>query len=98
MPERALWNCLRSGRLSGLKFRRQHPVGPFVADFYCHEADLVIELDGESHNGRAAADAHRTEYLEKQGFRVLRIGNDDLLSDLEAVLRGILIACEGARR
>src|SRR5690242_9709167 len=79
VPERFLWSLLRDGRLAGLKFRRQHPIGPFVADFYCHDAALVVEVDGMSHDGRAVADAQRTSYLESQGLQVLRIGNDDVL-------------------
>jgi very-short-patch-repair endonuclease len=92
-PERLLWGKLRAGRLVGLKFRRQHPIGPFVADFYCDEMKLVIELDGDSHSGRAMADHERTDYLHGCGLRVVRFGNDDILRDLDAVLTAILTAC-----
>jgi very-short-patch-repair endonuclease len=98
IPERFLWGLLRDGRLEGLKFRRQHPIGPFVADFYCHDATLVVEVDGMSHDGRAEADSQRTRYLESQGLRVLRIGNDDILKDREAVAMAILRAAGVACR
>jgi len=92
IPERRLWNELRAGRLCGMKFRRQHPIGPFIVDFYCHENRLVIELDGDSHNDRGRYDLDREEFLKSQNLRVLRFGNDDVLHDLEAVLRAILLA------
>jgi very-short-patch-repair endonuclease len=92
-PERKLWNCLRGGRLCGLKFRRQHPIEGFIVDFYCHLHRLVIELDGESHIDRGQSDLEREEILKSQRLRVIRFGNDDVLRDLEAVLRAILLAC-----
>ncbi len=82
VPERILWSVLRGRRLGGLKFRRQHPVGPFVVDFYCHAAAMVVEVDGRSHEDR-------TEYLQQQGLRVFRVTNDDVQDDVEAVARGI---------
>jgi very-short-patch-repair endonuclease len=88
-PESLLWSVLRGGRLGGLKFRRQHPVGPFVADFYCHSAKLVVEVDGMTHDQSAEYDQRRTEYLQRQGLRVIRVINDDVLGDLEAVARYI---------
>ena len=91
-PEHLLWGLVRDRRLQGLKFRRQHPIGPYVADFYCHEAALVLELDGMSHDGRAEADARRTRYLESLGLTVLRISNEDVLRDREAVAIAILRA------
>jgi very-short-patch-repair endonuclease len=59
IPERILWGMIRGGRLGGLKFRRQHPIGPFFADYYCHEAKLIVELDGMSHDSRGEADRRR---------------------------------------
>ncbi len=94
-PERLLWGRLRAGRLAGIKFRRQHTIESFVVDFYCHEARLVIELDGDSHIGRGQYDAERSRILERLGVRVLRIGNDDVLKDLKAVLEMILRECGG---
>lgn len=92
-PERLLWSRLRAGRLAGFKFRRQHAMESFVVDFYCHEARLVIELDGDSHTGRATYDAERTTILERFEVRILRIGNDDVLKDLDSVLELILREC-----
>jgi very-short-patch-repair endonuclease len=90
VPERILWGILRESRLGGLKFRRQHPIGPFFADFYCHDANLVVELDGMSHDGRGEADRRRETFLRRQGLKVVRVGNDDVLRDIEAVAIAIL--------
>jgi very-short-patch-repair endonuclease len=91
-PERVLWNVLRGGQLTGLKFRRQHPIGPFIADFYRHSAAIVVELDGMSHDDKREYNQNRNEYMQRQGLRVLRILNEDVMSDLDAVARGILMA------
>ena len=77
----------------GLKFRRQYPVGPYVADFYCDQASLVVELDGMSHVDTAEKDRLRSAYLASCELRVMRVTNDDVLDDLEAVLLGIATAC-----
>ncbi|MCC6682590.1 MAG: DUF559 domain-containing protein [Phycisphaeraceae bacterium] len=89
-PERILWGLLRARRLGGLKFRRQVPIGPYVADYVCEDTRLVVELDGMTHDGRGAEDAHRTSYLQQQGLRVLRVTNDDLLTYPDAVAALIL--------
>jgi very-short-patch-repair endonuclease len=91
-PERILWSILRGGQLAGLKFRRQHPIGPYIADFYCHSASLVVELDGMSHDTTREYDQRRDEYLKRQGLTVLRILNDEVMSDLDAVAMAILAA------
>ncbi len=91
-PERALWYILRNRRLYGLRFRRQQPIGSYIVDFYCPAARLVVEVDGETHIGRDAADRRRTAYLEKQGLKVLRVTNDEVLQDLEAAAMAILEA------
>jgi very-short-patch-repair endonuclease len=88
-PERLLWSRLRGKRLAGLKFRRQHVVGPYFVDFYCAKAQLVIELDGQSHDGCAAYDRQRTEFLERKGLCVVRHSNDDVLDDVDAVAEDI---------
>lgn len=88
-PEQLLWLALRNGQIGGLKFRRQHPIGPYVADFYCHSAALVVEVDGMSHDGKAAEDAAKTQYIESQGLRILRVTNEDVMRDLDAVTREI---------
>ena len=88
-PERRLWAELRGRRLAGHKFRRQAPVGPFIADFLNHESKVIIELDGQSHVDRGRQDLSRQNWLESQGFRILRVSNDDLMTDLDVVLDAI---------
>ena len=90
-PERLLWNALRAGRL-GVKFQRQVVLAPYIADFASRSRRLVIELDGETHTGRQAYDAERTRALEARGYRVIRFTNDDVVTNLDGVLRAILIA------
>ena len=91
--ERLLWSHLRAGRLFGLKFRRQHRIGSYVVDFFNHENQLAIELDGDSHRGRSEYDSKRQSEIEAAGFRVLRVANDDVISDIDSVLSGIAMAC-----
>jgi very-short-patch-repair endonuclease len=88
-PERLLWSVLRGRRLGGLKFRRQEPIGQFIVDFCCRELKLVVELDGSSHEDKLLADMARSQYLTKQGYRVLRVTNNDVMHELEAVVRYI---------
>lgn len=85
--ERKLWGCLRAGQLDGLKFRRQHPIPPYIADFYCDVAKLVIELDGSQHN--EGVDRARTEYLQGQGLEVIRFRDSDVLLNIESVVDAI---------
>ncbi len=85
LPEVQLWQALRGEKLGGLKFRRQHPIAPYVLDFYCAGARLAVEIDGESHEGRGAQDARRDAFLLDQGIRTLRIPARDVLNDLTAV-------------
>ena len=83
-----LWSFLRKRRQQGLRFRRQHPLGPYITDFACIAARMVIEVDGASHwtdEGRHH-DRQRTAYLEAQGWHVIRICNDDVYRNLDAVL------------
>ena len=93
IPERALWNLLKGKRLGGFKFRRQAAVGSYVADFYCSECRLIVELDGQSHEGRARKDAERTRHLEAQGLEVVRVTNDDVLRSPDAVCAYLLRVC-----
>ena len=88
LPEGLLWRELRR-RPGGMKFRRQHPAGSYVLDFFCSEARLAIEIDGEAHDrgDRPARDRVRDEWLEKLGVATLRISAADVMSDLEAVIR-----------
>ena len=90
-PEIKLWTILRAGRL-GVKFVRQMPIAPYIADFAAREHRLVIELDGDSHAGREAYDAARTAFIESKGFRVIRFGNSEVMTNPEGVARAILIA------
>jgi len=83
--ERLLWRHLRMKQLGNYKFRRQHPLAGFVMDFVCLEAGLAIEIDGGQHAENAGRDAKRTSKIEKNGFRVLRFWNHDVLGEIEAV-------------
>ena len=95
-PEVRLWSCLRRSALAGLKFRRQHPLGPYVIDFYCAEARLAVEVDGESHShaDQIAHDRRRTAWLEQQGIAVLRFAAEDVRINLEGVLMSIRMTVE----
>ena len=88
--ERLLWTYLRGRRLRNFKFRRQQPIGGYIVDFVCVETRLVIELDGGQHSEQVTQDAHRTAMLAKNGFRVMRFRNDEVLKNLEGVLEEIL--------
>ena len=83
--ERILWHHLRNRTLMGCKFRRQHPIGPYVVDFACVDAKLVVELDGSQHSA-PSGDEVRTSFLCRQGYRVLRFWNNDALTQTEAIL------------
>lgn len=89
--ETLLWYRLRARRL-GYKFRRQHRILGYIADFSCFERRLIVELDGGQHLERVAYDACRTAKLERVGYRVLRFWNDEVLQQTEAVLEAILLA------
>jgi very-short-patch-repair endonuclease len=87
-PEAIMWTSLRSLKPLGFHFRRQVPLGPYYADFACHHPRLVIEIDGLSH-ADADYDARRDRFMQQQGYRVLRIGNDDVLRELDGVMRAV---------
>ena len=89
--ENLLWFLLRDRRFCGFKFRRQHSIGRYIIDFYCHEAKLAIELDGGGHaiEEQMAYDAERTKELEGAGIKVLRFWNCDVLKNVESVLQSI---------
>ncbi len=91
--EALLWKALRNRALGGFKFRRQHPVGPFLVDFACVECRLIVEADGESHQSREDADARRSQLLEAAGWLVLRFWNTQVYDELEAVKEAIHAAC-----
>lgn len=87
--EKLLWGKLRSGRLGEAKFRRQVWIGPYIADFYCHAAKLVVEIDGSHHNDQVEYDSVRSQFLSERGLRVLRFWNNGVLQDLNTVLEAI---------
>jgi very-short-patch-repair endonuclease len=89
-----LWRLLRLSRRE-LRFRKQHPIGPNVADFYCPSAKLVIEIDGATHDQRQDADARRNAYMASLGLKVIRIPASEVLANPEAVADGIYRLCEG---
>jgi very-short-patch-repair endonuclease len=88
-PEEIMWYLLRDRRFHGLKFRRQHPIDRYIADFYCHEINLVIELDGLVHEEQFQKeyDENRDEYMKASGYNVLRIDADEVMNDCDNVLR-----------
>jgi very-short-patch-repair endonuclease len=89
--EKILWEYLRNRNLNGLKFRRQHPIDKFIADFYCHEKELVIELDGAVHDDKMNAqyDEARTYELKGSGITVIRFKNSEVENNISFVLNEI---------
>ena len=83
--EREVWEPLRAHRMGGLKFRRQHPIGPFFADFACVARKLVIEVDGEHHAVQREADSRRTDLMEQAGWRVIRFSASEAVQNPEGV-------------
>ena len=87
--EAKLWRRLRDRQVFGVKFRRQHPIGPYIVDFCCPDRDLVVVLDGGQHVEQASADQARTRFLESEGYRVVRFWNHEVLSQADAILAEI---------
>ena len=96
--EVALWENLKGKQLNGLKFRRQQFIGPFIVDFYCPKTGLVVELDGDTHDGREKSDRQRQLYLEGQGLTVIRFRDSEVMDNMEGVLETILAVCGGRAR
>jgi very-short-patch-repair endonuclease len=94
--ERVIWSALRAHRLNGASFRRQKPIGPYVADFVCHERNLIIELDGGQHfeSKQIQRDARRDSFLTVKGYRVLRFNNYDVMTNMAGVLETIAAAID----
>ena len=92
--ERLLWHHLRRYQINGHKFRRQQPMGRYIVDFVCFEKKVIIELDGGHHSQQVEYDTTRTEWLESQGFRVLRFWNNQIMKETDAVKSVILEALE----
>ena len=93
LSEMLLWGLLRLKRRE-LRFRKQHPIGPYVADFYCPAAKMVIEVDGATHDATQAADARRDAYMESLGLKVIRVAAADVLADPAGVADGIYRLCD----
>ena len=93
LPEMLLWRLLRLNRRE-LRFRKQHAIGLYVADFYCPAAKMVIEIDGATHDGRQDADGRRDAYMRSLGLKLIRISAAEVLADPEAVADGIYQICE----
>lgn len=87
--EKNLWSKLRKNQLLGFKFHRQHPIDIYIADFYCHNAKLAIEIDGEIHKYQKEKDKSRTNELEKLGIKEIRFTNEDVLNNIELVIAKI---------
>ncbi len=87
--EKILWDVLRGGKFHGAKFRRQHPIGKYILDFYCAQSRLAIELDGSVHHGREKEDTWREKIIGTHGIRFLRFSNDDVELNLPFVLKRI---------
>ena len=92
--ENMLWQYVRNRQVNGWKFRRQQVLGNYIADFLCHDCHLVIELDGDSHDGREKYDLERARWFESQGYRVIRFTNFDVLENVESVIDEIRRAGE----
>jgi very-short-patch-repair endonuclease len=87
--ERTVWQILRSYRMNGHKFRRQVPIGNYIADFVCHEARLIVEIDGGQHARASQREAARSEFLQNEGYRHLRYWNNEVLANLDGVQQTI---------
>lgn len=97
--ERILWRALKELPVSGTHFRRQAPIGPYVVDFFCPAAHLIIELDGGHHNDDETAERDRARqlWLEREGYRVIRFWNSEIAGDLNAELERIYVELYGSR-
>lgn len=91
--EAKLWACLRANRLAGIHFRRQQIIEPFIVDFYCHQAALIIEIDGDIHQFQQEADRRREDFLRSHGYRIIRFSNEQVMQEIEAVLETIYLHC-----
>jgi very-short-patch-repair endonuclease len=91
--EKILWKHLKANQLNGLHFRRQQVVHGYFADFYCHQHELIVEVDGGIHETQQEYDAEREEYLIGLGFGIIRFTNDEIMKNLEGVLQKIVKVC-----
>ncbi|MEW6029539.1 MAG: endonuclease domain-containing protein [Chloroflexota bacterium] len=93
--EKKLWACLRPMRKDGVRFRRQHAIGMYIADFCAPRRKLIIELDGSQHLEQEEYDKERTNFLESQGYKVIRFWNKDVMNNIEGVILSIENELEG---
>ncbi len=84
--EKILWQCLSARKVSSIRFNRQVPIGPFICDFVSRSLKLIIEVDGGQHNWNADADQRRTDFLEAQGYKLIRFWNNDVIERIEGVV------------
>lgn len=94
--EAKLWRCLRNRQLSEYKFRRQYSIERFIVDFYCAEAGLVLEIDGQIHDYQHEEDKIRERFIESQGLRILRFNTEEVINCIDSVLQKILLALSSA--
>lgn len=92
--EKTLWKYLKANRLDGLHFRRQQIVHGYFVDFYCHQHELIVEVDGGIHELQKEYDAEREEYLVGLGFRIIRFPNDEINKNIKGVLQKIVEECK----
>ena len=92
--EKILWKELKANRLNGLHFRRQQVVHGYFPDFYCHQHELIVEVDGDIHEFQQESDAEREEYLISLGFRIIRFTNEEITKNLKGVLQKIVDECK----
>ena len=96
--EALMWKLLRNRKLAGFRFRRQHPIPPYIADYYCAVSKLIVELDGDTHIGSEEYDRVREEFFRSEGYRVLRFWNPEAFDDEASVIECIYQACvEGVK-
>ena len=96
--EQKLWSKLRNRRLLGYKFKRQQPIGCYIADFVCEDAKLIVELDGGQHSEQVEYDRRRTRYLESKGYQVVRYWNNEVLGQVDSVLAALTLALSQRER
>ena len=95
LAEQKLWAYLRGNKLNGVSFRRQHAIGNYIVDFCAIKQKLIIELDDSQHIDQAEYDRERTAYLESEGYQVIRFWNNDVMNDIQSILRVIDITLRG---
>ena len=88
--ERRVWQILRSHQMNGYRFRRQVPIGRYIADFVCHEARLIVEIDGGQHDRSSLREAECAGFLQNEGYRILRFWNTEVLANLDGVHEAIV--------